>query len=605
MALRRTLRGRRRRAADGARTAPARGSVVALASVAAALTWCLFGGLPSGMAGPATAAAATYYVSPSGDDGAPGSRARPWRSPGLASKRLHSGDTLVILRGRYVLRTFWDDMITPPSGTAAAPTRIVGEAGQRPVLAGSNDLFSAVDVSGTSYVTLENFEITADGGARFRGGIEAAGDPVDHLVLRDLSIHHIDEMALNIGDVRHLLVERCRFSHCGFGCIGGPEGRHGGNRNVTVRDCYLGYSGHYYRGGPGPGPYDRPDGFGIEPSAGPILIDDTVAEHNRGDGLDSKAAATTIRRCTVANNSCDGVKLWAGGRVENTLIYGMGDGVGGASPWAGIVMGGEPGATFTIVNVTVHDDPTRHAYPVYMQYGEPEPMTVLIRNTVIANGHGEVYLGDAVTARIDHCGFYRPGADVQVHANGRDYTAAQLRAGALGAGNLSAPPRFTRPAWGTRGDFRPRAGSPLIDAGTASGAPAVDLAGDRRPAGGAVDIGAFEYGAEPAPQPGPDAVRAPRLRSLSARRVRPGRWVTLRGSGFGRSRAAAAAPYAKRRASVLFGSRRARVYASWRDGRIRVKVPPRPAGRVRVRVRTAAGRSDAIWLRIVPPLRRR
>lgn len=572
------------------------------AALTAAVVACLLG---LAAAGPPAAGASTYYVSPSGDDGGPGTRARPWRSPGAASKRIAGGDTLVVLGGRYVLRTFWDDMITPPSGTAAAPTRIVGETGRRPVLAGRDDLFSAVDVSGTSYVTLQNLEITSDGGAPFRGGIEAAGGPVDHLTIRDVYVHHIDEMALNIGDVRHLLVDRCRFSYCGFGCIGGPEGDHGGNRDVVVRDSYLGYSGHYYRGGPGPGPYDRPDGFGIEPSAGPILIERTVAEHNRGDGLDSKAAATTIRRCTVANNTCDGVKLWAGGRVENTLIYGMGDGVGGASPWAGIVLGGEPGARFEVVNVTVHDDPSRHAYPVYMQYGEPEPMTVLLRNTVIANGHGEVYLGDAVTARIDHCDLYRPGAAVQVHANGRDYTAAELRAGALGAGNLSAAPRFAAPAWGTGGDFHLLAGSPLIDAGTATGAPALDLAGGARPAGAAIDIGAYERGATPPPQPVPSpappsdpGTATPRVRSVTPRGAAPGRWVTIRGRGFGRDRRTAAGGRARRVASVFFGSRRATVYRSWRDGRIRVKVPVRPAARVRVRVRTAGGRSGAVWFRV-------
>jgi hypothetical protein len=292
----------------------------------------------------------------------------------------------------------------------------------------------------------------------------------------------------------------------------------------------------------------------------------------------------------VADNSCDGVKLWAGGRIENTLVYGMGDGIGGPSPWAGIVLGGEPGARFEVVNVTVHDDPARRAYPVYMQYDEPAPMSVLLRNTVIADGHGEVYLGDAVTARIEHCDLYRPDAVVQVHANGRDYTAAELRAGALGAGNFSAAPRFVAPGRDTNDGFRPLDGSPLIDAGTADGAPTVDLAGGTRPAGDGVDIGAYEHAAS----------RGPRLWSVIPRRSRPGQWVVLRGAGFGRRRQVAAAPQSRRTASVFFGSRRAAVYATWRDGRIRVEVPPRPAGRVRLSVRTADGRSNTIRFLIVP-----
>jgi len=572
-------------------------TVLAVLAVAV-LVWCCL------LAAPAGADAATYYVSPDGDDGAAGTEASPWRSPGLASKRLNGGDTLVILGGRYVLRTFWDDMVTPPSGSAGSPTRIVGEAGDRPVLAGRDNLFSAVDVSGTSYVTLENLEITSDGGALFRTGVQAAGDPVDHLVLRDLSIHHIDEMGLDIGDVDDLLVERCTFSHCGFGCIGGPAGAAGGNRDIVIRDCYLGYSGHYYQGGPGPGPYDRPDGFGIEPSAGPVLIEHSLAEHNRGDGLDSKAAATTIRRCVVANNRCDGVKMWAGGRVENTLIYGTGDGSGGASPWAGMVLGGEPDAHFEIVNVTVHDDPSRHAYPVYMQYSEPEPMTVLMRNVVVANGHGPVFLGDAVTAHIDHCDFYRPAGGAQVYTGGREYTAAELEAGALGPGNLSADPGFAAPAWGSDGDFHLTAGSPLIDAGDPTGAPSIDLEGLARPAGAAPDIGAHEYGAtgtpdppsdpDPAPTPGPapgPGPAGPRVDDALPRAVKPGGVVTISGSGFG----------ARRDGSwVRIGSRRARVYRSWSDTLIRVQLPSGQSGRAHVTVGTAAGRSERITIRVRP-----
>jgi len=120
--------------------------VVVLAT--ATVVWCCLA------LSPAHATAATYYVSPTGDDQGAGTQGDPWRSPGAASKRLAGGDTLVILGGRYVLSTFWDDMITPPSGSADTPTRIVGEAGDRPVLAGRDNLFSAVDVSRTSSVTI-------------------------------------------------------------------------------------------------------------------------------------------------------------------------------------------------------------------------------------------------------------------------------------------------------------------------------------------------------------------------------------------------------------------------------------------------------------------
>ncbi len=439
-------------------------------------------------------AGAVYYVSPLGNDADPGTAEAPWATPGYASRQLMPGDTLVILGGRYSLHAYDEDIIKPPSGAPGAWITIRGEAGKRPVLAGSGDLCCAVDISGAGYVRLENLEITSDHGAPFRTGIAGSGGPVENVILKDLYIHHLDEMGMDFADVNDLQVLDCRITHCGFGSMGGPAGTSGW-RKVLVRGCELSYAGHYYRGGPGPGPYDRPDGFGIEPSAGPVEIANTRAEHNLGDGLDSKACDTYIHHCVVANNRCDGVKLWGdGSRVVNTLIYGTGDGEGGPSPWAGMVIGQESvaGARFEIVNVTLHDNPQREAYPIYVQYGESAPTYVLLRNTIISGGHGPAYFGDAVELHADHNLFFRPGEESQVYANGREYTASQLEAGELGQGNLSRDPLFIMPAWGSAGDYRLREGSPAIDAGASAEAPPDDLAGTPRPYGTCCDIGAYE-----------------------------------------------------------------------------------------------------------------
>ncbi|MBU4194374.1 MAG: right-handed parallel beta-helix repeat-containing protein [Actinomycetia bacterium] len=436
-----------------------------------------------------------YYVSLSGSDSNPGTVEAPWATPGYGSRQLEPGDTLVILGGTYPLSVYDDDMIIPPAGSAGAWITIRGEEGNRPVLAGSDNLFSAVDISDSGYVRLENLEITSDNGAPFRGGI-VGSRPVCNVVLENLYIHHIDEEAVSFGDVDNLRVTGCVMSYCGFGCLGGPEGQQDGWTNVVISGSTLSYSGHYYQGGPGPGPYDRPDGFGIESSPGPIEIRNTLCEHNRGDGLDSKAADTYIHDCIVANNFGDGVKLWQGdSKVENTLIYGTGDGIGGGSPWAGIVAGSEkPGARFEIINVTVGDNPAREAYPVYFQYDSTSPVTMVMRNTIIANGYGLVYFGDSVDLTCDHNLFYRTGDQWQVHANGRDYTADEFELGALGAGNLSRDTMFVSPAWGTTGDYRLEAGSPAIDSGSGNGAPHTDLDGYVRPYGGGFDMGAYEYG---------------------------------------------------------------------------------------------------------------
>ena len=459
------------------------------------------------------ALAATYYVGPNGNNSNPGTREQPWATPGYGSRQLQPGDTLIILGGRYVLSEYDADVITPLSGTASAWITIQGEEGNRPVLAGRNGLLTAINLSGVQYVHIQNLEITHDDTASgeamwFREGVEILGTPSAHIILQDLYIHHIDEYGMNIQDVEDLQILNCRLEYCGYGSLGGPAGEHGGWRNVVIRGCSLSWAGHYYRGSDGSlvctgeptdppycRPYDRPDGFGIEPSQGPILIEDTIAEHNYGDGLDSKAANTTIRRCIVANNTCDGVKVWAdNSRIENTIIYGRRDGNPETAPWSAIVIDQveQAGARFEIVNVTV-DDYVGNNYLMYVQYDNPLPVQVMVRNSIFS-GRGPncpIYVHSNSTLVADHNLFYLPQNERLLTKGETIYTCANIAS--LGEGNFCGDPLFVRTAWGTVGDYHIQASSPAVDAGVCTGAPTNDFEGDQRPQGAACDIGADEF----------------------------------------------------------------------------------------------------------------
>ncbi len=394
------------------------------------------------------------------------------------------------------------DIIRPPSGTASAWITIRGEGEPRPVLAGRDNLLTAVDLSGVQYVRLEHLEITHDNQAGgealwFRDGIEVLGDPAAHLILQDLYIHHLDEFCMNLQDIEDVQILNSRLEYCGFGALGGPAGDVHGWRQVTIRGCSLSWSGHYYQGGDGHDrPYDRPDGFGIEPSQGPIFIEETRAEHNAGDGLDSKAAQTIIRRSVVANNACDGIKLWGpGSRIENTLIYGRGDGDATPSPWAAIVIAPEEQskAAFEIVNVTV-DDALGHNYVMYVQYDHPSvPTQVTMRNTIISSRGplAPIYLSPATTFVAEHTLFFMPQNEVIITRGEGAYTYTCSTVGAFGQGNACGDPRFVLPAWGAPGDYHLQSTSPAINTGLAEGAPEVDLDGGARDA--QPDIGAYEY----------------------------------------------------------------------------------------------------------------
>jgi len=444
--------------------------------------------------------AATYYVAPNGKNTHIGSFTQPWATPAYGARRLRPGDTLVIRSGRYVLSDYETDILRPPSGTPTQRIVIRGEPGGHVILACRNNLMAAVDLSGASHVTLENLEITHDPTAsgeaiRFRDGIAIVGAPAGDIILSNLYIHHLDEFGIDAQDVEGLHVQGCRIEYCGFGAFGGPAGDQGGLRNITIQGCSLSWSGHYYRGGDGTQrPYDRPDGFGIEPSEGPILIEDTVVQHNYGDGLDSKASHTVIRRCLVANNSCDGVKLWGGGsRIENTLIYGRGDGNPQVTPWASIVIDTtQAGADFGLYNVTV-DDALGGNYFMYVQYDHDVPVALTIRNCIFS-GRGPdcpIWLRHSVSLRMDHVLFWFPACPTILQWGEAVYGRETI--GTIGQEIRYGDPLFVSVGWGTEGDYHLSEASPAVDAGVPlTDCPPISLDGRERPLGRGYDLGAYE-----------------------------------------------------------------------------------------------------------------
>jgi hypothetical protein len=445
--------------------------------------------------------ARNFYVSPAGSDHNPGTREKPFASPGYASRRLEPGDTLVVLGGQYRLSRFDDDIIMPKSGKYGAWITIKGEAGKRPVLAGADNLFAAVILGGCGYIRLEHLEITHDASSSgsatyFRDGIHIVGEtPSAHIILKDLYVHHLDEFGLDVQDADSMEILDCRFEYCGFGAMGGPSPVHGGWRHAHVEGCRLSYSGHYYRGGDGSDrPYDRPDGFGIEASEGPVEIVRTTAEHNYGDGLDSKASNTSIRRCVVANNSCDGVKLWGGNSlVENTLIYGRGDGNSTPTPWAALVIGTKQADTrFTLQNVTV-DDSLGGNYLMYAQYDEVNTFIRLDIRNCIFRGTGpncSIFIRGVVQLTCENNLFFMPNHSPVFIYGEKDFESTGIAD--LGKGNLYGDPEFIRPGWGNDGDYHLDKGSPAVDAGSSVNVPSTDLEGQNRPVGKGVDMGCYE-----------------------------------------------------------------------------------------------------------------
>ena len=67
---------------------------------------------------------------------------------------------------------------------------------------------------------------------------------------------------------------------------------------------------------------------------------------------------------------------------------------------------------------------------------------------------------------------------------------SDIQGGFTGTGNIDADPKFVDAA---NEDYHLQQGSPCIDTGTPSGAPATDLEGNPRPQGAGYDMGAYEF----------------------------------------------------------------------------------------------------------------
>lgn len=446
-----------------------------------------------------------FYVSPQGENSNTGTREKPFATPGYGSRKLRAGDTLVILPGTYVLSHYDDDIIKPQaSGNMEGWIIIRGEKdknNKRPVLKGKDNLLAAIELGGRKFIQIEGLEITSEVDIPYSGGLRegidagGSGGAVSDILIRDVEIYHVEEGAINFsGDMENVTLENFSIHHTGGTGIGAPspEGASGW-KNVVIKNGTVGYAGYFYQGKEQASPWDRPDGIGMEESEGPVEIAHCVFEHNRGDGVDMKSKKSTVHHTLIANNMADSLKFWGdGSRAENVLIYGDGDGNPENGPWASIVIETEKPGKFEFVNVTVDENETRENYPVYMQIDGKVPITVLMRNCIIAHGYSEIFMGNSVTLTAEYNLFYRNGAldEAVIHVNGKDYFPEDVPF--FGEGNISKEPFFVKRAWGSAGDYHLQNNSPAKNSGTTENAPITDLENKERPAGGSIDMGAYE-----------------------------------------------------------------------------------------------------------------
>jgi len=121
--------------------------------IAALLFWQMAG---LGRVGPGT----DFYVSPSGSDGADGSKAHPWKSLEKAAQSVLPGNTVHVMAGIY---SSSGELKTTASGTATSRIRYVSEEKWGAKLRSTKTGNSTVWWNQGSYVDIEGFDISGSG----------------------------------------------------------------------------------------------------------------------------------------------------------------------------------------------------------------------------------------------------------------------------------------------------------------------------------------------------------------------------------------------------------------------------------------------------------
>jgi parallel beta-helix repeat protein len=405
---------------------------------------------------------AEYYVAPGGDNRGAGTSDSPWATLQHAADVVGPGDRVIVRAGQY--KGFYLDT----SGVAGRPIEFFAEPGvlinQATSGAGNQD---GINLEVASHIIIDGFAVTG----MPRAGIRTVGldnDMAEFVTIRNVRAYDNGRWGIFTGHVNDLVIENNETSG-----------------SILEHGIYVSNSG------------DRP------------VIRNNVTWGNHGAGIHMNGDESLGGDGVISNALVSGNRVY--GNAAN-----LGSGFGGGS---GINMDGVQDSR--IENNLLFDNHASGISLYHIDGAAGSRGNVIVNNTIhqAANARWALNIQDSSTdnavlnnviltehpfrGAIDISPDSRPGFKSDYNAvasrfttNGGNsiLTLAQWQsATGQDAHSFVATPAELFENW-SAGDYRLRAGSPAINAGTDAEAPPVDINGVPRP-DGAVDIGAFEVAA--------------------------------------------------------------------------------------------------------------
>jgi parallel beta-helix repeat protein len=415
------------------------------------------------LGGAVPAAAVDRYVATTGSDSNPGTSAQPWRTLQHAVDAIAPGDVILVRAGTYVGVRIEDN-----SGTAAAPKTLMAEPGARPLInapSPQDSHNSLIEVEDSSYWVIDGFEAANAP----QSGIDIR--VTDHITVRNCVVYGSDPAGRHSGIFLAfsdfpVIENNESFNNSEHGVYHSNSGDHPvirGNRFHHNGGCGIHVNGDFSMGG------DGIVSFGV-------FEDNVIYENGTifgGSGLNFDGGSDgIIRNNLLYNNHAGGISLYANDGGEGSsrnLVYNN-----------TIVMHPDGRWNINIPANETFDGAVR-----------PEPTGNKIKNNVLY--HANANRGSFTVYGRAVAGFESDYNVVMNRFTADDGSStmslAAWRALGYDAHSITSTPAalFVDPA---NDDYRLRAGSPAIDAGTTLAEAADDREGQPRSV--PYDIGADE-----------------------------------------------------------------------------------------------------------------
>ncbi len=281
----------------------------------------------------------TYYVSPSGNDSANGSKQTPWQTLQQAANEVVAGDTVDVEPGEYAGFVMgWNN---PQNGTATAPITWIAQPGVD-IVSRNDETADGIDLEYCSYIVIDGFNVSNVGGSIARAGIRAAGesqgDVIEHNNVNGCGEWGIFTAFANSALILDNVASNSVTQHGIYVSNSSNNDVVEGNTVWGNYDCGIQFNGDASQGGDG-----------IMKSA---LIEDNVIYDN-GAGGGSAINCDGVQDSTIVNNllydnHASGISLYqidGGGPSINNIVVNNTIVNASDSRWALNIQNGSSGNT--------------------------------------------------------------------------------------------------------------------------------------------------------------------------------------------------------------------------------------------------------------------